>query len=52
MMEAERMKAIALWAWGRGADPRLVEGILWGRKELAESRLEKLLAPCPSASSL
>ncbi len=50
MMEAERMKAIALWAWGRGADPRLVEGILWGRKELAESRLEKLLALLPPLS--
>lgn len=47
-MEQERMRAIALWAWSRGGNPQLVEGILWGRGDRAEARLERLLASLPS----
>lgn len=46
-MERERMAAIALWAAARTKNYGLAEKVLWGRAELVEERLGRLLEDLP-----
>lgn len=47
-LEIERVRALALWAWGQGADPGLARRTFEGPAALAEERLARLLTTLPT----